>query len=219
MKTKILFGIFLLFGILMFVNCGGGDEKQNQQNSQKEESSDNPKDMKEYAEKMKEAAESMMGGGDSNKEPVPPVSFKKLMEYLPQSLGSMKPGKPEGESVTMGNWSHSTANISFDNEDYSQSASVKINDFAFINALYLPYRMLFNMQYQRETSDGYEKSLKVAGFPAFEKWDESGKSNEVTVLVGDRFIVEVRTNGLGKGSAKSVIENMDLSGLSGEKTN
>ena len=219
MKTKIVASLLMVFGLFFLINCGGGEKKQDQEKSAQEQGSQNPNNMKDFAQNMKNMAEQMTGGGDSNKEPVPPVSFKKLMEYLPESAGGLQREKPEGESVTMGNWSHSTANVSFQKEDYSQSARVTINDFAFINALYLPYRMLFNMKFQRETSDGYEKSMKVAGYPAFEKWNEPDKTSEITVLVGDRFIVEVRTNGIGEGAAKSIVQNMNLSGLAGEKAN
>jgi len=119
----------------------------------------------------------------------------------------------------MGNFSHSTANVTFNDDEYTKSAEVTINDFALISVLYMPYKMMFNMKYEKETSDGYEKSLKIGDFPAFEKWYEENNNNEITVLVSDRFLVEVRTNGIGEGSAKSIAEGMNLSNLAKEKAN
>lgn len=50
------------------------------------------------------------------------------------------------------------------------------------------------------------------GYPAFEKWSRNGNS-EIVVLVGDRFMVKSDTRGLGEGSAKKVVEGLDLKGL------
>lgn len=54
--------------------------------------------------------------------------------------------------------------------------------------------------------------------PTFEKWTEDNKDNEVTVLVGKRFIVQVQTNGIPEGSARKIAEGIDLSGLAKEST-
>ncbi len=53
--------------------------------------------------------------------------------------------------------------------------------------------------------------------PTFEKWTEENKDNEVTVLVGKRFIVNVRTDGMPEGSARKIAEGLDLDGLAREK--
>jgi hypothetical protein len=72
--------------------------------------------------------------------------------------------------------------------------------------------MILNMNVATESTEGYEKSVKVEGYPAFEKWNKNGNS-EVVVLVGDRFIVKADTRGLGEGSAKKIVEELDLKGL------
>jgi hypothetical protein len=54
--------------------------------------------------------------------------------------------------------------------------------------------------------------VKVEGYPALEKWSKNG-SSEIVVLVGDRFIVKADARGLGEGSARKVVEDMDLDDL------
>jgi hypothetical protein len=95
---------------------------------------------------------------------------------------------------------------------------VQIYDYAYISNLYLPYQMLFNMKFQRESSEGYEKSTELKGMPTFEKWSEENKDNEVTVLVGKRFIVHVQTDGMPEGSARKIAEEINLGGLAKEST-
>ena len=204
--TIILFSFFILIG------CGG-DKKDQPQDMNEKESTSSKEEMSSGDNPMAE-----MMGGDliENKEPVPSVSFKVLMNYLPKEVTGLKAEKPRGESVQWDKWTHSTANIDFRSETDNQNVRVNIYDYAYISNLYLPYQMMFKMKFERESSEGYEKSTELNGMPTFEKWTEEGKDNEVTVLVGKRFIVHVETNEMPEGSARKVAEGMDLSGLAGE---
>jgi hypothetical protein len=77
--------------------------------------------------------------------------------------------------------------------------------------------MMLNMNMNKESTEGYERSTKIGDFPAFEKWRNNGEENEVTILVGDRFVVSTTTRGLGEGSAKKIVESIDLKDLAGKK--
>jgi hypothetical protein len=55
--------------------------------------------------------------------------------------------------------------------------------------------------------------VPIAGFPAYEKWTNSGGKSEVVVMVSDRFVVKASTRGVGEGSARKIVEDMDLKGL------
>jgi hypothetical protein len=56
--------------------------------------------------------------------------------------------------------------------------------------------MFLTAGYEKETSDGYEKSTKVNGQPGWEKWDSSGKDGELNALVGKRFLVQIDGRGI-----------------------
>jgi hypothetical protein len=72
------------------------------------------------------------------------------------------------------------------------------------------------MKINTESTEGYERSTQVGGFPAYEKWRKDGEENEVTTMVGERFVVTITTHGLGESSAKKIAEGMDLKGLAGK---
>jgi hypothetical protein len=208
------FFTFILFSFFILIGCGG-DKKDQPQDMNEKESTSSKEEMSSGDNPMAE-----MMGGDliENKEPVPPVSFKVLMNYLPKEVAGLKAEKPHGESVQWDKWTHSTANIDFRSETDNQNVRVNIYDYAYISNLYLPYQMMFKMKFERESSEGYEKSTELNGMPTFEKWTEEGKDNEVTVLVGKRFIVQVETDEMPEGSARKIAEGMDLSGLAGESS-
>ena len=202
----------ILFSLFLIAGCG--DKTKDQPGEVKENESTSVTDQKKAAEDYL----SQMGDENlfENREPVPPVSFKVLMNYLPKEVSGLKAEKPRGETATWDKWTHSLANAEFRSENDNQSARVNIYDYAYITNLYLPYQMLFKMKYNRESSEGYEKSTELNGMPTFERWNEEGKDNEVTVLVGKRFIVHVGTNEMPEGSARKIAEGIDLSGLAGE---
>lgn len=214
MHSNIFKSVSIMVFLLAFVFIGCGDKsKEEPQKESKEETSANYHGMGAEYQKM---AEQMSSDLFENKEPVPPVSFKVLMNYLPKEVAGLKAEKPRGESVQWDKWTHSNASIDFNSETDNQNAKVNIYDYAYISNLYLPYQMLFNMKYNRETSEGYEKSIEINGMPTFERWNEEGKDNEVTILVGKRFIVHVETYGMDEGSAKKIAEGLNLTGLANE---
>jgi hypothetical protein len=160
------------------------------------------------AEQLQKAAE----GFSTTRKPVPPVAFRELIDFLPGRMPGMKAQEPKGETTTAGSWRYSQAEVDFQSEDGKRKADVGIFDYAHIPMLYVPFTMLLNMNVARESTEGYEKSVKVDGYPAFEKWNRNGNS-DIVVLVGDRFIVKSETRGLGEGSAKRIVERLDLKGL------
>jgi hypothetical protein len=196
-RTSVAFVIALTTGLAA---CGGGDKGSSQLTSAVSQ-------MEKMTAGMTAAA---------NRKPVPPVSFKVLLEYLPQSVEGMKADEPKGETTTMGEWRFSQAETRYRSEDGNKSAKVELFDYAHIPMLYAPFQMMMNMNMSKESTEGYERSTKIGGFPAHEKWRKNGEENEVTVLVADRFLVTTTTRGLGEDSAKKIAESLDLKGLAGK---
>lgn len=216
MSSTILkyFSALILFCSLIIIGCGDKSKDQPQETKENETAttSDEQKAEQDYLSQM--TNENLF----ENREPVPPVSFKVLMNYLPKEVPGLKAEKPRGETATWDKWTHSLANAEFRSENDNQSARVNIYDYAYITNLYLPYQMLFKMKYNRESSEGYEKSTELNGMPTFERWNEEGRDNEVTVLVGKRFIVNVQTNEMAEGSARRIAEGIDMSSLEKESS-
>ena len=162
------------------------------------------------AEQMQKAAENFTSG--ANRKPVPPVAFRELIEFLPEKLPGLKREEPTGETTAAGNWKYSQADVDFTSEDGKSRADVGIFDYAHIPLLYVPFNMFLNMNISRESTDGYERSMKIEGFPGYEKWGKNG-SSEAVALVGDRFIVKAEVRGMGEGAARKIVENIDLKDL------
>ena len=160
------------------------------------------------AQQMQKAAEDM-----TRRKPVPPVSFRELIEFLPRKIDGLKRQEPKGETTTVGSWQYSQAEVDFDSEDGSRRVDVEIFDYAHIPFLYVPVNAILGMNVATESTDGYRRSTKIEGYPGFEEWNRSGTS-EALVLLGERFVVKSRARGMGEGAARKVLEDMNLGRLS-----
>jgi hypothetical protein len=59
-----------------------------------------------------------------------------------------------------------------------------------------PFAMFLSAGYEKETEDGYEKSVKVGEYPGWEKWNSGSKDGELNAVVGKRFLLTLEGNGL-----------------------
>jgi hypothetical protein len=205
-RTSAAFVIALTTGLTA---CGGDRDS-------KDAASGNPmSQLTSAVSQMEKMSKEMAAAAD--RKPVPPVSFRVLIDYLPKGVDGMTAGEPKGETTSAGEWQYATAEARYVNEeDGNKTANVRLFDYAHIPMLYAPFQMIMNMKMSTESTEGYERSTKVGGYPAHEKWRKDSEENEVTILVADRFVVTTTTRGLGEDSAKRIAETIDLKGLAGK---
>jgi hypothetical protein len=93
----------------------------------------------------------------------------------------------------------SPVSFSFASTKYKKNdleVTEKITDSGFNQLLVAPISMMLAAGYAKQSTQGFEKSTTVAGYPAFEKWDKSEKSGQLTVFVNQRFLVELEGSGM-----------------------
>jgi hypothetical protein len=77
--------------------------------------------------------------------------------------------------------------------------------------------MWMNLELDKETDHGYEKTGSAGGRRFHEKYDKNSKSGEFTVIVGNRFLVEVNGNGIDMPTMKKAVETINLAKLESMK--
>lgn len=181
--------------------CGSNDEKeaeqaQKQAEAQAAETAQTAEQAAAQAarglEQMAKGLEAAVSGGEGNAKAVDPVSFRDLIALMPQ-LDGWEQERPTGERMT------SPVSFSQAEARYTKgeaSVEVKIIDSGFNQLLLTPYAMFLGAGYERETSEGHEKSTKVNGQPGWEKWNSESKDGEVNALVGKRFLVTIEGNSI-----------------------
>lgn len=167
----------------------------------------------QIAQAMKMLASQNAAGGPRPE----PVNFRELKGLLPESLPGFKRTSATGEKAgAMGMVvSHADGEYSGDGGAH---LSVKITDIGNVTGpLGLGLAGWAMVEIDRETETGYEKSTVLGGNKAFEKYDSRSKHGEVNVLVGNRFVVEVKGRDVKMDDMKTVAGKLDLAKLASLK--
>jgi hypothetical protein len=182
------------------VACGQSPQQQQAERIQKtaQQLSQNAAQASGNAQEVAKGFEAMARGMTAvatraaNVKPVDPVDFKELRAILPDVPGWEK-NHPEAERMT------APVSFSYASTKYKKGnfeVTEKITDSGFNQLLVAPISMLLAAGYAKHSTEGFEKSTTMAGYPAFEKWDKSDKSGQLTVFVNQRFLVELEGSGM-----------------------
>lgn len=138
------------------------------------------------------------------------VAFETLIALLPPGNGWTR-GKPKGEQVSVGG-AMSVAKAEYQKGD--ASIDLEITDSSFNQLVLSPFTMFLAAGYSERSGDDYSKSAPVAGNPGFEKWTDSARRGEVTVVVANRFIVQATGRNVEDiGPVRSLVKTVDLGKL------
>jgi uncharacterized phage infection (PIP) family protein YhgE len=197
---------------VLSAGCGKSPEQQQAEQLQKnaqqmaQNADQLSKQMAQSAGQMTKGAQDLASGfqamargmaaaatGRGDGKPVDPVDMKALQGLLPDVSGWER-GRPRAERMTAP-FPMSTASTRYTKG--KTEISEKITDSGLNQLMLAPLTMMMTAGYQKETDSGFEKATTVAGYPAFEKWDSRDNRGELTLFVGQRYLVELRGSGLG----------------------
>jgi hypothetical protein len=186
------FGILAMAALLVAGGCGKSSEEKKEEKQEQQAAKTAETGAAEAAkglEQMAKGLEAMAGGAaaSGSVSAVNPVSFHDMQALFPELDGWQK-AKPTGEKMSSP-FKYSQAEVHYTKDD--ARITLKMMDSGFNQLLLTPYAMFLTAGYEKETSDGYEKSTKVNGEPGWEKWNDSGKDGELNALVGKRFLVQI----------------------------
>ena len=157
-----------------------------------------------------------MGAATDGKK-VETVDFRALKEMLPETVSGMRRVEASGEKNAAMGMQVSTARGRYRN-DAGGSASVTITDIGSMSGLAgMAMYAWAATEIDRETETGYEKTTRFDGHKAVEKYDRTSKSGEISVLVGDRFVVEAQGNDVEVDDLKSALKSVNLGKLASLK--
>lgn len=169
----------------------------------------------EVAKGFQAMARGMAAATDAaNIKPVDPVDFKELQSILPDVPGWEK-NHPEAERMT------APVSFSYASTKYNKGnfeVTEKITDSGFNQLLVAPISMMLAAGYAKQSTEGFEKSTTIAGYPAFEKWDKGDKNGQLTVFINQRFLVELEGTGMSDNKElQAFLAHTDLKKLAEAK--
>ena len=155
------------------------------------------------------------GAAKSMQTATEPVDFRELKNLLPAGIGAMKRTSSEGEKG--GGFGFVVSHAEARYEGGGGHATVKITDPGNLSGMAAMAAMWMNLELDKESDTGYEKTGTANGRRFHEKYDKASKSGEYTVIVANRFIVEVDGNGIDMATMKKAIEQVNIAKLESMK--
>lgn len=138
--------------------------------------------------KMEEATRKMEAAAN-NAQTAKAVAPDVLQALLPDALGAWKRTEISSSGANAGGIGGSNARASYVNGD--GSLELEVTDIAAAGAL-AAMGAAFNVQSNRQTETGYEKTSTIDGRMTTEEWDNQSRRGKYGVLVANRFMVEAR---------------------------
>jgi hypothetical protein len=171
----------------------------------------NAESMAKGFEDLAKGLAAMASGGDPNAKAIEPLSIDSLRSALSE-LPGWERGKPTGERMTSP-VNYAEAEVTFRKGD--AHITQKIVDSALNQILVAPFAMFLAVGYEKQTENGYEKGIKIGGYPGWEKWDAEDKDGELNAIVDKRFIVQIEGRQIDNIKVlHTVMDGMNLAKLS-----
>jgi hypothetical protein len=122
------------------------------------------------------------------------VPHEKLAALFPTISGFKRDAEPKGET---------DGGISRVQADYQQEGgiaglSVEMMDVSTNAMMLSAFKQIQSHPGTTKTEIGTQKTMTIAGFPAYEEWTPEAGNGSVGVLVADRFLVTVTGSTVGK---------------------
>ena len=144
------------------------------------------------------------------------IDFRKLKEWLPAELNGIKRTDAKGERNKLGDLTVSNAQGTYSKGDGENvpRIEVEVTDYAGMKEMAQGLAMAWTAtEIDKESDDGYEKTIKVKNNPGMETWQKEGKHGEVQLLVGKRYILTLRTDNVPVEQFKKLAESLALEKL------
>jgi hypothetical protein len=142
----------------------------------------------------------MVGGGGQG---VPALPTEQIKAFLPETLAGLPRTNVSAErNAAMG------FEVTEANADYSDGAGrnlrLEINDTGGARGL-VALASWANVEEEREWQGGYEKTYRAGGRMVHERWDSNNNRGEYSVIVADRFAVEISGQAPSMDELKSAL--------------
>ena len=153
----------------------------------------------------------ILGGGKR----VDPMSIEQLKPFVPETFAGLPKTSSRAEKTGVATLMVSKAEATY-SDGAQKSVTLEVSDTGGVSGM-LGLAAWANVQGEKEDQYGSEKTQKVGGRLVHEKSTKSGGSNEYSVVLGDRFIVTARGQGVDLNALKSALSAVDLAKLEAMK--
>jgi hypothetical protein len=153
-------------------------------------------------------------GGEGGR--IETVDFRTLRDLLPEGLDGMERVDASGERAGVAGFSFSQAEGEYRSDDGERRVSLQIVDGGGLTQMTMLGATWMRMDFDRESTDGYERTTEFEGYPAYEKMRTGDRPrSELSFVVADRFLVTANGQNVEMDELKDAVGDIDLGALEG----
>lgn len=195
--------------LVLFAACGGEASKEGKSEELANEGQDTQTDLSQ-PKNLQDAFE-QIGKAMGNDPKVEVTDFRKLKETLPQELSGLKRTNASGERSGALGIKISKAEGQYEREDGEYGyLKLTVTDLGTMKNAAMFGQAWLMTDFDRESDQGYERTMKYKGYPGYEKFDTSGNYSrgEMSVIVADRFLIKAESGNLDMDKTKSAVDKV-----------
>jgi hypothetical protein len=148
----------------------------------------------------------VLGGGQQ----VESLTTERIKSFLPATLAGMKQESSSAERNGAMGMQVSAAKAHY--SDGKRSLNLEITDMGSARGI-MGLASWVNVEQEKQTQTGYEKTYKQGENMVHEEWDNADKRGEYSAALAGRFMVKVAGNADSIDELKSAVNGLDLAGL------
>ena len=161
-------------------------------------------ELKNAVEQIEEAA---------SRPPAEPVNFRLLRDLLPASVAGMAQTEVEGATEGAMGFSVSQAQARYAPAEGDGSFEIHVMDYGAVPSAGMMGLGWTMADVDRETSDGYEKTITLGGHRGYRQYDTAARDGELSLFVAERFLVTVSGSDVGDDQIEAALRAVDLAAL------
>lgn len=210
--------VFLAAGCSDSGNWDSGEDAWNSSEKNNDDSRDRNNDDNYADNEIGEALNQLgnaleeMGSALGNETQTEPVDYRELRDVIPGSIPGMEKGRSSGERSGALGFRVSQVEQIFEEENGDGRVEISIVDLGGLKNIASMGLEWLNLDVDRESDDGYERTRSYRGHPVLDKCERMNRYDkcEMIAYVSKRFVVTLESRGLEMGRLEDIIEEMDI---------
>jgi len=158
-----------------------------------------------------------MGTALSNSIDVEPVDYRMLKDLLPESIAGLRRTGAEGTRTNVVGISSSKAQATY-GDGKGGRIELEIIDVGTLSGVTAMAFAWVNVEIDKESDGGYERTTTLGGRKAYERYDGSARTGALDVIVASRFVVGVKATGVEKKVFQEAVAKLDLERIEALRT-
>ena len=211
--AKLVFLLVLGLGIISCNIDSKSSEDSSEQTMEKNDGDINLDNVEADLNKAKDALNDLFSDGKKDGEKVEVINWRELKEFLPNRLDGNRLDEENIEGSTTGMMGFTVSQVEGTYKDNDSRFDVNVIDFGGVSFLVKTLANWADANIDSDTSEGYQRTTEYKGYKAFEEYSERSKSGSFSILVENRFMVNIKGDNVSMDDLKDAIDDLNIKKL------